>query len=204
MADLEWMREGRNIIEDVLPGPSRSPWRMAMPATPSANGPRRRSRGRRPMRSCGRNGRRRASRRSSRTTWSARLRQPEKPKPNGHAPPTEKWPDPLGQVAFHGLAGDVVGAFAPHTEADPVAILLQFLAAFGNAAGRWSYMRVEATAILRKSGPFWSGRRPRPARVPRGAASAASSRRPRPNGSATASSPGSRAARASSGTSATR
>src|SRR4051794_6319048 len=64
-------------------------------------------------------------------------------KPNGHALPAENWPEPLGEAAFHGLAGEVVRAFAPHTEADPIAILLQFLTAFGNAAGRWSYVRVE-------------------------------------------------------------
>ena len=63
---------------------------------------------------------------------------------NGHAAmPVEDWPEPLGEAAFHGLAGDVVRAFAPHTEADLVAILLQFLAAFGNAAGRGSYLIVE-------------------------------------------------------------
>src|SRR3954449_8997511 len=64
------------------------------------------------------------------------------PQPNGHAT-IEDWPDPLSDAAYHGLAGDVVRAFAPHTEADPIAILLQFLAAFGNAAGRGSYVRVE-------------------------------------------------------------
>src|SRR4051812_13191308 len=64
------------------------------------------------------------------------------PQPNGHAT-IEDWPDPLSDAAYYGLAGDVVRAFAPHTEADSVAILLQFLAAFGNAAGRGSYVRVE-------------------------------------------------------------
>src|SRR5688572_27586118 len=64
-------------------------------------------------------------------------------KPNGHAVPTENWPDPLGQAAFHGLAGDVVHTLSPHTEADQAAILLQFLTAFGNVAGPWSYVRVE-------------------------------------------------------------
>jgi hypothetical protein len=36
---------------------------------------------------------------------------------------------------LYGFAGQVVRTLAPHTEADPAAILLQFLAAFGNAAG---------------------------------------------------------------------
>ncbi|MFC1944493.1 hypothetical protein ACFLX5_03240 [Chloroflexota bacterium] len=29
------------------------------------------------------------------------------------------WPNPLEEEAFYGLAGDVVRAIAPHTEADP-------------------------------------------------------------------------------------
>jgi|HubBroStandDraft_1064217.scaffolds.fasta_scaffold19408_2 hypothetical protein len=45
------------------------------------------------------------------------------------------WPDPLAAEAFHGLAGEIVGAIAPETEADPPALLVQFLAAFGNVIG---------------------------------------------------------------------
>jgi hypothetical protein len=41
----------------------------------------------------------------------------------------------LREQALHGLAGKVVRTLAPHTEADPAAVLIQFLAAFGNAAG---------------------------------------------------------------------
>jgi hypothetical protein len=39
----------------------------------------------------------------------------------------------------------VVRAIDPHTEADPVAILAQFLVAFGNMVGRRAYYRVEAS-----------------------------------------------------------
>jgi Bifunctional DNA primase/polymerase, N-terminal len=42
------------------------------------------------------------------------------------------WPAALDPAAYHGLAGDVVRAIDPHTEADPVAVLVGFLAAFGN------------------------------------------------------------------------
>jgi hypothetical protein len=41
----------------------------------------------------------------------------------------------LRDQALYGLAGEVVRTLAPHTEAHPAAILLQFLVAFGNAAG---------------------------------------------------------------------
>lgn len=54
------------------------------------------------------------------------------------------WPDPPAPEAFHGLAGDIVRAIEPHTEADPVALLAQFLVAFGNAAGRGPHFMAEA------------------------------------------------------------
>jgi hypothetical protein len=50
----------------------------------------------------------------------------------------EKWPA-MEAEAFHGLAGQVVDAIAPTTEADPVAILAHFLVEAGNAIGRNSY-----------------------------------------------------------------
>lgn len=45
------------------------------------------------------------------------------------------WPESLASDAFHGLAGEIVRAIEPHTEADPAALLVQILAAFGNAIG---------------------------------------------------------------------
>jgi hypothetical protein len=56
-----------------------------------------------------------------------------------------QWPETLKEIAYQGLAGDIVRAIAPHTEADPVAILTQFLVTFGSVAGRNPYFRVEAT-----------------------------------------------------------
>jgi hypothetical protein len=46
------------------------------------------------------------------------------------------WPAPLAPEAFHGLAGEIVRAVEPHSEADPAALLGLTLAAFGNACGR--------------------------------------------------------------------
>lgn len=45
------------------------------------------------------------------------------------------WPGPLAREAFHGLAGDFVRGIEPHTEADPIALLSQFLTYFGNVIG---------------------------------------------------------------------
>jgi hypothetical protein len=49
------------------------------------------------------------------------------------------WPDPLGEAAYYGLAGDIVRVIAPHTEAAREALLLQFLVAFGNVIGRTAH-----------------------------------------------------------------
>ncbi len=46
------------------------------------------------------------------------------------------YPKPLNDDALHGLAGRIVKTILPHTEADPAALLGQFLAAFGNIIGR--------------------------------------------------------------------
>jgi hypothetical protein len=64
-----------------------------------------------------------------------------KPKPTGYdlAPDdTRPWPQ-IDAEAFYGLAGAVVDAIAPTTEADPVGLLAHFLVAFGNAIGRKPY-----------------------------------------------------------------
>ena len=45
------------------------------------------------------------------------------------------WPT-MDEAAYYGIAGDIVRAIRPHTEADPVAILVQTLASAGNAIGR--------------------------------------------------------------------
>ncbi|MGE4131901.1 MAG: hypothetical protein AB7F86_09695 [Bdellovibrionales bacterium] len=54
------------------------------------------------------------------------------------------WPEPLESEAFHGIAGKFVKAIEPCTESDSAALLIQFLAAFGNAIGRKAYIEIEA------------------------------------------------------------
>jgi len=69
----------------------------------------------------------------------------DEPQRATNSEPQEKpWPA-LDKAALHGLAGDVVGYIGPNTESDPVAILLQYLTAFGSAAGRHAYCQIEAT-----------------------------------------------------------
>jgi hypothetical protein len=70
-----------------------------------------------------------------------------RPDPNqpGDDDPEKKddpWPV-LDGAAYHGLAGEIVRLFEPHTEADPVGILLQVLVVFGNIIGHSPHYLVE-------------------------------------------------------------
>jgi hypothetical protein len=71
------------------------------------------------------------------------LRQHARPA-DAPVPEAERWPHPLDDVAYHGLAGDFVRIVAPNTEADPAGILLQVLILMGTLAGRRPYITVEA------------------------------------------------------------
>ena len=55
-----------------------------------------------------------------------------------------QWPDSLAPAAFYGLAGDFVRLVEPHSEADPAALLLQFLVEYGNVIGRSAHFTVES------------------------------------------------------------
>jgi hypothetical protein len=62
------------------------------------------------------------------------------------APQPQHSSDPIfEQYALYGLAGEAVRTLAPHTEAQPEAILLQLLAAFGNVIGPGPHCMVGAT-----------------------------------------------------------
>lgn len=70
-----------------------------------------------------------------------RERMPEAPL--SPAPPGPAWPV-LDEAAYYGLAGDMVHTITPHSESDPVALLVQSVVMFGNAIGRTPYFPVEA------------------------------------------------------------
>ncbi len=57
---------------------------------------------------------------------------------------TKQWPL-LADEAFYGLAGDIARSIEPHTEADPAALLVSILTAFGNMVGRGAHFAVGAT-----------------------------------------------------------
>lgn len=54
------------------------------------------------------------------------------------------WPK-LNNLALHGVAGDFVRLVEPHSEADPAALLVQFLAAAGNMLGRNAYFLADGS-----------------------------------------------------------
>jgi hypothetical protein len=60
------------------------------------------------------------------------------------APTVPQWPDPIHENGFHGVAGDLVRTLEPHTEADPAALLLQFLVAWGSLLQGGPYYLAEA------------------------------------------------------------
>src|ERR1700758_1662741 len=72
---------------------------------------------------------------------------PEDPQPADSTllPAPAGWPEPPEPAVYHELLGEIVSRIAPHTEADPVAILTQLLVSFGAAVGRGAYFQVEAT-----------------------------------------------------------
>ncbi len=72
------------------------------------------------------------------------------PPPEPPDPPPAPKPQPpihlkLDRAALHGPAGRIITSLAPHTEAHPAALLLQFLASFGNLIGPGPHCMVEST-----------------------------------------------------------
>jgi hypothetical protein len=55
------------------------------------------------------------------------------------------WPEPLGAAAYHGVTGEFVKVVEPHTEADPAALIFQFLTYAGNCFGAKAWYLVEET-----------------------------------------------------------
>lgn len=66
--------------------------------------------------------------------------------PSSDSPPSPSasWPV-LDDAALHGLAGEVVRIFSPHTEADDVAILVSFLSEVGTMVGRAPHLILDGS-----------------------------------------------------------
>jgi len=61
----------------------------------------------------------------------------------GEAVAPAAWPE-LHAAALYGVAGEFVSLVEPHSEADPVALLVQFMIGFGNLVGRGAHFLTEA------------------------------------------------------------
>ena len=59
------------------------------------------------------------------------------------APKWRQWPT-MDAKAYRGLAGIIAETIGPHSEADPVALLIQVLVCAGNVIGRRFYYPVES------------------------------------------------------------
>lgn len=57
---------------------------------------------------------------------------------------TPPWPAPPSKEALFGLAGDIVHAIEPYSEADPAALLVQLLVGIGNVIGRGPHFKTHA------------------------------------------------------------
>jgi hypothetical protein len=69
---------------------------------------------------------------------------PTQPEAGSDKPPVKrKWPEPPAVEAFSGVTGELVRTLEPASEADPVALMVQFLAGFGSVIGRSTYFKVE-------------------------------------------------------------
>ena len=87
----------------------------------------------------------------ARARRGARRRPRAQPAPAARTQPGARrmtdtqWPAVPDPAVFHGPAGEFVLRTEPHTESDPMALLSQFLVAFGAAAGAGAHYAVEAS-----------------------------------------------------------
>jgi hypothetical protein len=77
------------------------------------------------------------------SAFSEYVSKPSPPEPEPGKQPGEM-PTPDAAM-FHGVAGDIVDAITPESEASPVALLVQLLICAGNVIGRTRYIQIEAT-----------------------------------------------------------
>ena len=75
--------------------------------------------------------------------WLTRMRAAKRAQAAASTPQsTQPWPV-MDAAAYHGVAGEVVKLYAPHTEADPNAMLMHFLAFFGNMIDRSAFQWID-------------------------------------------------------------
>ncbi|HXN20162.1 MAG TPA: bifunctional DNA primase/polymerase [Candidatus Binatus sp.] len=76
--------------------------------------------------------------------WLADICPPPTPAIVAAGPTAPEWPEPMEPEAFIGIAGDFVRLVEPHTEADPAALLANFLVFSGVFFGREAWAVADA------------------------------------------------------------
>lgn len=76
--------------------------------------------------------------------WNSKLLHSDSG-PSSDSQNEQNWPAPLRKAAYHGITGELVRAIMPNSEADPAAVLVQFLVCFGNLIGRSAYFQIGAS-----------------------------------------------------------
>lgn len=54
------------------------------------------------------------------------------------------WPSAPDKSIYYGLAGEVINLITPQSESDPIALLINFIIAFGSLVGKKAHFKVEA------------------------------------------------------------
>jgi len=75
--------------------------------------------------------------------WIRKIHVGDKGKQNEE--PRERPFPVMDDAAYRGIFGEIVGAIEPHSEADPVAILLSAITFFGSSYGRRGYVEISGT-----------------------------------------------------------
>ncbi len=75
--------------------------------------------------------------------WTRKIHVGDKGKQNEE--PRERPFPVMDDAAYRGILGEIVGAIEPHSEADPVAILLSAITFFGSSYGRRGYVEISGT-----------------------------------------------------------
>ena len=77
--------------------------------------------------------------------------------PESIIPTPPDWPQPPKSEAYYGLAGEIVDALEPATEADPVALLITLLTVVGNIVGVDPHWEVSGTRHSLRINPVFVG-----------------------------------------------
>ncbi len=89
--------------------------------------------------------------------WNPDTDEPVSEEPESTIPGVPAWPDPPKAEAYYGLAGEIVRALEPSTEADPVGLLVTLLSVVGNIVGPEPHWEVSGSGHGLRIDPVLTG-----------------------------------------------